>query len=248
MRLCVRAGAGCALIHDTYFHNLVTHRLELDEIWSYVGKKQRRLMPYDPSSFGDQYTYVALDVASRAAVSYLIGKRTSENTQAFLLDLKRRLAVVPTISSDSFQSYEDAVRQAFGEGVHYGQLIKIFKGAETPSHGEESTPPRTVAAIRKAAVIGFPNLAKVSTSYVERQNLTMRMEMRRLTRRSSGFSKKLENHVAAMHLHFAHYNFCRVHETIKTAPAHELGLIDRPWALHQLVYTALKYLSYAAAA
>ncbi|MDX2287445.1 MAG: IS1 family transposase [Hyphomicrobiaceae bacterium] len=239
MRLSLRVGAGCALIHDAFFQKLIVLRLELDETWSFVGKKQRKLKPSDPEFFGDQYIFVALDATTRAVVSYWIGKRNSANTMNFIQDLKSRLVNVPMISSDSFQSYEEAVRQSFGEAVHYGQLIKMFKSPGTPSHGEDVPPPHDVAVLRKAAVIGNPDLQRVSTSLVERQNLTIRMNSRRMTRRTSGYSKKLENHLAAIHLHFAYYNFCRIHETIRTAPAHRLGVIERPWPLHQLIYVAL---------
>lgn len=239
MRLCLKVGTGCAQIHDVFFSRLAVHRLELDEAWSFVGKKQRRLKPTDPEFYGDQYVFVALDATTRAVVSYRVGKRSYETTRLFMRDLRGRLTTVPMISSDSFQSYEQAVRETFGERVHYGQLIKMFKSPGDPSHGEEVPAPQTVAALRKTAVVGRPKLRLISTSYVERQNLTMRMNIRRMTRRTSGYSKKLENHVAAIHLHFAHYNFCRVHDTIRTSPAHMLGLIAGPWGLHELIYAAI---------
>ncbi len=238
IRLCVRVGTGCALIHDTFFYKLSVPVIELDEVWTFVGKKQRRLTPDDPDYFGDQYVFVALDTTTKTVISYRIGKRNFATTRAFLMDVKSRVANVPTISSDSFHSYQEAVRQAFGDGVHYGQILKVFKGDDKPSHGEDSQP-NNIAVIHKLALIGNPDLRRVNTTYVERQNLTMRMCIRRMTRKTSAFSKKLENHVAAINLHFAYYNFCRVHETIKTAPAHRLGAIDRPWPLHLLVHAAL---------
>lgn len=241
IRLCVRVGTGCALIHDAFFSQLTVPVIELDEVWTFVGKKQRRLKPDDPVWFGDQYVFVAICTTTKTVVSYRIGKRNFNTTKDFLKDLKSRVVNVPTISSNSFQSYEEAVRQTFGDRVHYGQILKVFKGDDKPSHGED-TQPNNVAVIHKLALIGNPDLQKVSTSYVERQNLTMRMNIRRMTRKTSAFSKKIENHVAAINLHFAYYNLCRVHETIKTAPAHKLGAIDQPWPLHLLVHAALHIL------
>lgn len=214
-------------------------RLELDEVWTFVGKKQRRLFPTDPPEFGDQYVSVALDPRSKSVISYRVGKRNTATTEEFLRDLQQRITQKPSLSSDSFVSYVDAVHTVFGRDVHYGQIIKMFKGQTQESHGEDLVP-SSVAAIRRTAVFGEPNLSRINTSYVERQNLTMRQEIKRMARRTAGWSKRLDNHKAAISFHFAHYNFCRVHQSIGTTPACFLGLTDQPWPVEYLVFMAQK--------
>lgn len=234
-----RVGHGCEHLHHLYFHSLPVLRLELDEVWTFVGKKQRRLLPTDPPEFGDQYVFVALDPRSKCVISYRIGKRNAATTEDFLRDLKGRLAVKPSLSSDSFISYVDAVHAVFGTDVHYGQIIKLFKGQTQESHGEDLVP-SSVAAIRRTPIFGEPDLGRINTTFVERQNLTMRQEIKRMARRTAGWSKRLDNHKAAISLHFAHYNFCRIHQSIGTTPACFLGLTEQPWPIEYLAFMAQK--------
>ena len=233
-RLGVRVGQGCARLHDGLMHDLNVNFIELDEIWSYVGKKQRRVQPDDSPDVGDAYTFTALDATSKAFLAYRVGKRTSEHTQAFLADLGERIINRPQISSDAFPAYPDAIERAFGSEVDYGQIVKQYMG-EPPVDTARRYSPGAVVGVRKRPVMGRPRLDRVSTSYVERSNLTIRMQQRRFTRLTNGFSKKLENHEAAVSLFMAHYNLCHVHETIRMTPAMMLGVADHIWSVGELI-------------
>jgi IS1 family transposase len=233
MRLMVRIGQGCANLMDTYLHHLNCQNLEVDEIWCYVGKKQRHIKDTDNLvELGDQWVFVALDAETKLIPSYLVGKRTAANTQAFLADLSGRLENRVQLSSDSLSLYVDAVELAFGAGVDYGQVVKTYE-AEPIGPGRYS-PPKVIRADR-IIISGSPKTSKISTSYVERQNLTIRMQMRRFTRLTNAFSKKLENLKAAVALHFAHYNFVRVHSTLRVTPAMEAGVTNRLWTISELL-------------
>lgn len=238
MRLGVRVGMGCHRLHNAIMRDLQSPLIELDELWSFVGKKQRRLKPTDGADKGDQYIFTALDAHNKAIISYRVGKRDGDTTRAFLYDLRERVLNAPQISSDSFPAYEDAVRQVFGERVHYAQIHKRYVG-EPPINAARRYSPGVVVGVEKRNVIGFPVNFQVSTSLVERSNLTARMHSRRLTRLTNGFSKKLENHAAAFALYVAHYNLCRVHETLRITPAMALGLTDHIWTIGELVDAAL---------
>lgn len=237
MRLGVRVGMGCAGLHDAMMRDLQVPRIELDEIWSFVGKKQAQVKPEDGAAKGDQYTYLALAGSAKAIVSYYIGKRNAENTQAFLADVRERVLGEPEISSDAYQSYPMAVEAAFGRECRYGQIEKKIGGIKTTPEAARRYSPGTVVAVVKKNVIGWPS--RISTSYIERQNLTLRMQQRRFTRLTNGFSKKLENHCAAVALYVAHYNLCRVHEALRITPAMHLGLTDHVWTIGELVNAAL---------
>lgn len=233
MRLMVRIGQGCENLMDSYMHSLKCQIIQVDELWCYVGKKQRHLKETDNlEEFGDQWVFVALDAETKLIPSYLVGKRTATNAQAFLADLSQRIENRFQLSSDCLPIYVDAVELAFGAGVDYGQVLKTYE-AEPIGPGRYS-PPKVIRADR-IIISGSPKLSKVSTSYVERQNLTMRMQMRRFTRLTNAFSKKLENLKAAVALHFAHYNFVRVHQTLKVTPAMEAGVTNRLWTIAELL-------------
>jgi IS1 family transposase len=219
LRLMVRVSKACAAYSDATLRDLPCKRIEMDEIWAYVAKKQKRVtIEDDRSRVGDQYTFVALDPDTKLIPSWLVGKRTADTTWDFMFDLKARLRNRVQLSSDAFEPYVNAVRGAFGHDVDYGQIVKSYE--ETPSGRGRYSPPRVVA-VEKDEIIGFPNFDKISTSLVERQNLTIRMQVRRLTRLTNAFSKKVENLKAAMDLHFTHYNFVRFHKTIRCTPAME---------------------------
>lgn len=238
MRLGVRVGKGCARLHDYRMAGLRVGRLELDELWSFVGKKQKRVTRKDEPVKGDQYVFTALASASKAIVGYRIGKRNGDNAEAFLADLRGRVIGKPEISTDGLHYYETAVRFAFGTSVAYGQIVKSYVG-EPPKDAARRYSPGTVVDVERKVVSGRPS--HISTSYVERSNLTVRMASRRFTRLTNGFSKKLENHEAAFALFVAHYNWCRVHEATKVTPAMALGLTDHAWSIGELLDVALGY-------
>lgn len=233
MRLMVRTGQNCEQLMDSTMRNLKCENLQVDEIWCFVGKKQRHLkITDDLNEFGDQWVFVALDADSKLIPSYLVGKRTAPNAYTFIDDLSQRLDNRVQLSSDSFNAYIEAVERSFGMNVDYGQIVKSYE-AEPIGPGRYS-PPHVISAERKP-IMGNPNEDKISTSYVERQNLTMRMQMRRLTRLTNAFSKKLENLKAAVALHFAHYNFVRVHGSIRMTPAMKVGITDHIWSIRDLL-------------
>jgi IS1 family transposase len=233
MRLGYRVGQSCANLMDSYMKNLKCQNLQVDEIWCYVGKKQGHLKDTDNlEELGDQWVWVALDADSKLIPSYLVGKRTAPNACAFFEDLSGRLDNRVQLSSDGLQAYVAAVESAFGANVDYGQVVKAYE-AEPLGPGRYS-PPQVIRADR-IAIYGTPAKSKISTSFVERQNLTMRMQMRRFTRLTNAFSKKLDNLKAAVALHFAHYNFVRVHNTLRVTPAMEAGVTNRLWTISDLL-------------
>lgn len=234
MRLGVKIGEGCAVLHDHLFRNINVNLLELDEVWSSVGKKQRRTTPEDGGERGDQYIFTGLDAVHKAIVAYHVGKRTMENTCAFAEDLRGRIVNRPQISSDAFPAYPEAIERAFGIDCHYGQVVKSYVGEPTKDAARRYSP-GVVVGVRKEVIRGTPQRAHISTSLVERSNLTLRMHSRRFTRLTNGFSKKLENHKAAVALFIAHYNLCRVHETIRCTPAMSLGVADHIWSIAELI-------------
>jgi IS1 family transposase len=235
MRLMVNVGKNCEKLMGESMHNLKCQNVQVDEIWCFVGKKQRHITSNDNEyEVGDQWVFVALDADSKLIPSYVIGKRTYQNTLAFLNDLSERLDNRIQLSSDAFKPYVDAVEQSFGMNVDYGQIVKSYE-AEPIGAGRYS-PPHVVSADRMA-ISGNPWVRNISTSHVERQNLTMRMQMRRFTRLTNAFSKKLENLKAAVALHFAHYNFVRVHGALRVTPAMKAGITDHIWEIKEIIDT-----------
>ncbi len=213
--------------------DLPCRRLQCDEIWAYVAKKQRQVTAADDRSrVGDMWTFVAIDPDTKLVPTYRVGKRTRANAVAFMGDLSERLANRVQLSTDALSTYVDAVERAFGADVDYGQAVKFYE-AEPIGPGRYS-PPRVVRSER-TAVAGNPDFAHISTSLIERQNLTMRMSMRRLTRLTNAFSKKVENLQAAVGLHFAHYTWVRIHRSTRITPAMAAGVSDRLWTLEELV-------------
>lgn len=232
-RLLVEVGAGCAALMDQQMRELPCRRIQVDEIWAYVGKKQAHLKPGDDRSrLGDMWTFVALDPETKLIPTWRVGKRTGVNAVAFMTDLSERLGNRVQLSSDALSTYVDAVERAFGADVDYGQEVKFYDAE--PIRAGRYSPPKVVKAER-VVIAGDPDQAHISTSLVERQNLTMRMSMRRFTRLTNAFSKKAENLAAAVSLHFAHYNFVRVHRTLRVTPAMEARVSDRLWSLDELV-------------
>lgn len=236
MRLGVRVGTGCAAVHDALMRDLHVNRLELDEAWSFVGKKQRFTTPEDLAFKGDFYIFIALAATAKAIVSYRVGKRNEGTTEDFCADLRTRVLGAPEISTDGFTPYTAAIRRQFGAAVSHGVIVKKYAG-EPGRDAARRYSPAHVVAVDREVVSGIP--MHISTSYVERSNLTMRMGARRLTRLTNGFSKKIENHVAAISLYVANYNLCRVHEAHRVTPAMQLGVTNHVWSIGELVEAAL---------
>lgn len=236
-RLMVRVGRGCEKIMDMTMRDLPCERVQVDEIWSYVGKKQRHLKPEDDrSQVGDKWTFVALDADSKIVPCYRVGQRSNADTQAFINDLSSRLANRVQLSSDAMTAYVDAVENAFGRDIDYGRVVKVYE-AEPAGVGRYSPP--HVVETKRSVIAGDPDHKHISTSYVERQNLTMRMSMGRFTRLTNAFSKKLDNLKAAVGLHFCHYNFVRIHSSLKMTPAMACDVSQKLWKLADLVDLAL---------
>jgi IS1 family transposase/transposase-like protein len=218
---------------DMRMRGVRTRYIQSDEIWCFVGKKRRNVRDSDPAEVGDQWVFVAMDAETKLVPSFVIGKRTKETTLAFLRDLQGRLAHGRfQLTTDGFHFYERGVEDVFGGTVDFAQLVKLF--GDFGQHGDERySPPRITEVISKVRD-GRPDPAHISTSHIERQNLTMRMQLRRFTRLTNAFSKKLENLKAAVTLYFAWYNFCRIHQTLRVTPAMEAGITDHPWSLTEL--------------
>lgn len=236
LNLLVRVGNGCASLLDTRMRDLPCLRLEIDELWSFIGKKQRHVTESDDASrVGDCWTYVAIDADTKLVPCFLSGKRTVHATNTFIADLASRLRNRVQISTDGLRMYVNAIGESFPAGVDYAQIVKEYE-ADPAGEGRYS-PPR-VTATEKTPIFGAPIEDLVSTSYVERQNLTMRMQIRRFTRLTNAHSKKLENHGAAIALHFAHYNFARIHSTLRVTPAMAAGLTSTVWSMGELLDAA----------
>ncbi|WP_208394702.1 DDE-type integrase/transposase/recombinase [Mucilaginibacter gilvus] len=228
-KVLVDTGKACQIFHDENVHSLNTTRVECDEIWSFVGMKDRKATAADKADgMGDAWTWTAIDADSKMIVSYLVGNRDATSANEFMLDLKSRLNNRVQLTTDGLKAYVEAVRNSFGRKVDFAQLVKIYasdnpKGARKHTESRYSPSPLTKTEIKY--VSGNPDSKLVSTSYVERQNLTMRMHMRRFTRLTNAFSKKLENHCYAISLHFVYYNFCKIHKTLRVTPAMEAGIM-----------------------
>ena len=202
----MRVGDGCAAIMDSTMRNLDCNLIQMDEIWGFVGKKNKNADAADRrAGLGDVWTFVAIDVESRMVPAYLVGKRDGYHADTFVGDLASRLSARAQLSSDGLAAYADAVERGFGANVDYGQVVKVYGNADIAEQRRYS--PAKLLSVTKQIVAGHPDERLISTSYIERQNLTMRMHMRRLTRLTNAFSKKIENFRAAVSLHFGYYNW-----------------------------------------
>jgi IS1 family transposase len=225
-------GAACTRFHDETVRGLKTQRIQCDEIWSFVGAKEKNATPEQKAEgWGDAWTWTAIDADSKLMISWLVGDRKPATGRAFMADVASRLTNRVQISADGYPAYLQAVDSAFGIDVDFGIIQKVYTA---PGAGGRYSPPAFVSA-KRAVVTGDPAKRHICTSYVERQNLTMRMHMRRFTRLTNGFSKKVEMHAHNVALHFAYYNFCKVHQTLRVTPAMEAGLSDHVWSVDELV-------------
>lgn len=221
MRLSLRIGNACDRLHDATIRNLQIPFIEIDETYAFIHTRQDRKRDTDPDYYGDCYLWLAIDPLSKVVLSYLLGKRVSENAMALLHDVRRRVLNRPQITTDGFVAYIDAIDAAFGPAVDYASVVKE-SGFEKRVHQ------------------GNPNLDRANTTFIERCNLTVRMHLRRHTRRTNAHSKTIEGHRAAIALHFAWYHFCRIHESLRVTPAMELELTSHVWSIEELIETALE--------
>lgn len=238
MRLGVKVGNACERLMDEQMRNLPCERIQVDEIWGFIGKKQRSVLPEDTGDLnqGDVWTFVALDPDSKLVPSFVCGKRDFTHTHAFARDLYGRMKNQIQLSSDGMVEYPSVIEDVFGPDVDYGQIVKVFASDAQDGNGNvrRYSPPH-VTAIRKSTISGNPDPELISTSHVERQNLTTRMHVRRLTRLTNAFSKKFDNFRAAIGLWFAYYNYVRPHKTIRCTPAMAAGVTSSLWTVEDLL-------------
>ena len=232
MRLGVKVGQGCTTMMDAKMRNLPCQRLEIDEIWGFVGKKEARVKPED-EAVGSVWTFCAIDADTKLVPAFRVGDRDRKTATEFMQDVKSRMATRIQISTDGLNAYAHAVETAFGGDVDYAQIIKVY-GHENAEPNRRYSQPEIISS-EKVYVTGRPDMELVSTSYVERLNATTRLHMRRLTRLTLAFSKKRENFEAAVGLHFAYYNFVRRHNTLRCTPAMAAGVAKTFWSVGELL-------------
>ncbi len=232
MRLGARVGTACRNLMDETMRELPCSRIEVDEIWGFVGKKQRNVTEEDSAEMGDVWTWVAIDPETKAVPVFHVGKRTIADANKFMVEVAARMANRIQLSSDGLNAYPGAVDAAFGGEVDFGTIVKTFSTTD----GEGKYSPGAIESTKRTTISG--EKFHVCTSCVERQNLTMRLHMKRLARLTLAFSKKLENFQAATALHFAYYNFVKSHSSIRCTPAMALGVSSRLWKVEDLVALA----------
>ncbi|MEY2509736.1 MAG: hypothetical protein QOE26_499 [Verrucomicrobiota bacterium] len=227
-------GRACSDYQDKTFQNLQCKRVQCDEIWSFVGAKEKNCTAeMKAKGAGDVWTWVALDADTKLVPCWFIGQRDAGCAYHFMHDLADRLAHRVQLTTDGHRAYLSAVEDAFGAEIDYAMLQKVYGGTEQGPETRYS--PAICMGARKAVIIGNPDYDHVSTSYVERQNLTMRMSMRRFTRLTNGHSKKLENHEHAVAIHYMYYNFARIHQSLRVTPAMEAGVSDHVWSIEEII-------------
>jgi len=234
MRLLLVAGERSTKLMNHKMRGLKPRYLQVDEIWTFVQKKRGRARGSENPEIGDQWVFVAIDEETKLVPSFFVGKRTRQGTNGFLWDLYKRLAAPVQLTTDGLNHYTAMVPMCFGLDVDFAQLVKLF------DHGQFDSPegrysPSPISEVISKVRLGNPDPEHISTSFVERQNLTMRMAMRRFTRLTNAYSKKLSHLRAAIALHFAYYNFCRVHSSLRVTPAMEAGLTDHVWSIADLI-------------
>lgn len=234
-KLLIDAGMACLAYHDQYVRSVKAKRVQVDEIWSFTYSKQRTVATAKapPEFAGDTWTWTAIDADSKMILSYLVGGRDADYAREFMHDLRSRLRNRVQLTSDGHKAYLEAVDEAFGDDVDYAMLVKMY--GNTPESFKGRYSPAVCTGAKRTRITGNPDVNEVSTSYAERQNLTMRMHMRRFTRLTNAFSKKVENHLYAVALHMMYYNFVRIHKTLRVSPAMAAGVTDRLWEVSDIV-------------
>lgn len=233
LKLLLLAGEKCERIMGDKIRNVAVRDVQCDELWSFIGKKEKRCRPTDHPSFGDSYCFVGIERHSKLILNFALGKRDQRTTDIFIEGL--RLATSGQhfqITTDGFQPYKSAISNTLEDRVDFAQCIKVYRA---PSEGEGRYSPAEVASMEVVPVVGQPDPKRICTSHIERQNLSIRMGTRRFTRLTNAFSKKFENHAAALMLWFAFYNFCRVHKSLRVTPAMQAGIADHVWSVRELL-------------
>ena len=235
IKLLVDAGKACMVFHDANVRDVKAKRVQVDEIWSFTYAKQKNVAAAKaaPEGAGDTWTWTAIDADSKMILSYFIGERDGECAMWFVDDLRARLAGRIQLTSDGHKAYLEAVEGAFGSDIDYAILHKVYGNSPKSMKGKYS--PAECVGTEKRRIEGEPDLKHVSTSYVERSNLTMRMHMRRFTRLTNGFSKKVENHAYAVALHMMYYNFVKLHSKLRMSPAMAAGVSSKLWEIGDIV-------------
>jgi IS1 family transposase len=236
-KLLVNVGSACEKFHNDHVVAVNSKRIQCDEIWSFVYAKEKN-KPVDMDEAGDVWTWTAIDADSKLIISWLVGGRDGDSANEFIRDVSRRITGRVQITTDGLFNYVEAVTDAFGSQVDFAQLVKIYGKDGSQGSAEKKYSPAECIGAKKTVVSGNPDPAHVSTSYVERQNLTMRMHMRRFTRLTNAFSKKVENHCHAIALHFVFYNFVKLHKTLRITPAMAAGLTKRFMSIEDIVKLA----------
>lgn len=235
LKLLVLAGEKCEGIMATKIRNVKVRDVECDELWAFVGKKQKRVRPEDDPNLGDAYTFVAIERHSKLVLNIALGKRDQGTTDVFIEGLRHATSSDFQITTDGFAPYRSSISNTLEDRADFAQLIKVYRAA---SEGEARYSPAEVAAVEVVPVMGRPDPERICTSIVERQNLSVRMGTRRFTRLTNAFSKKWENHWAAVVLWFAFYNFCRIHKSLRVTPAMEAKITDHVWSVRELLEAA----------
>jgi IS1 family transposase len=233
MRLAVRIGQACAKIQDEKMRGLTCNQIEVDEIWGFIGAKRKNAAR--AGAYGDVWTFIALDADTKLIPSFIVGKRDSYHAKAFMEDLARRLSRRVQLTSDAMLSYPEAVERSFGSEVDYGQLVKTYGVTNLNKDAASRYSSAEVVKAERTVISGMPDVSRITTSHVEKQNHTLRMHCRRLTRLTNAFSKKFENFQAAVALNFAYYNFCKTHKALRMTPAMAAGIETSHWTVEQLI-------------
>jgi IS1 family transposase len=233
MRLGVRMGEACAKIHDEKMRGIASKHIEVDEIWGFIGAKRRN--SERTGNYGDVWTFIALDADTKLIPSFVVGKRDGYHTKMFIADLAERVSNRIQLSSDAMSNYEDAVERGFGVEVDYGQIEKTYSVVNLNKDAASRYSPAEVVKTERVTVSGMPDIHRISTSHVEKQNHTLRMHCRRLTRLTNAFSKKFENFQAAVALNFCYYNFVKTHGAIRMTPAQAAGVENSAWTVAELI-------------
>jgi len=233
MALLLTVGRKCQTLTDRCIRNVRPRFVQADELWTFVHTKEGHLSPNNPKDWGDAYVWIALDSQTKLVLSYLVGKRDAVSAYDFIRDLSTRTVGRFQITTDGLRSYIPAIEEYFGADVDYAQLLKIYGRVE--GEGPDWYAPTKVVDAVPIPVSGDPKIEHICTSHVERANLSVRMHLRRFTRLTNGFSKKLTNLKAAVALYMAWYNFCRVHQTLRVTPAMQAGLTEHIWTIEELL-------------